>query len=74
MRLGLEAALVDGELVMRDLAVDGGVVTAVGLARKGRGVAVPGLVDLQVNGYAESISSPSRSGRERSRTPSLRVA
>ena len=36
MRLGLEAALVDGELVAGDLAVDGGVVTAVGLARKGR--------------------------------------
>ena len=52
MRLGLEAALVDGELVVGDLAVDAGVVTAVGLAGKGRGVAVPGLVDRQVTGYA----------------------
>jgi N-acetylglucosamine-6-phosphate deacetylase len=62
MRLGVEAALVDGALVAGDLAVEGGVVTAVGLAGKGRGVAVPGLVDLQVNGYAgvDLLTEPER--------------
>ena len=53
MRLGVEAALVDGRLVPGDVAVDDGLVSAVGLgARGGRGVAAPGFVDLQVNGFA----------------------
>jgi N-acetylglucosamine-6-phosphate deacetylase len=53
VRLGVEAALVEGEFVRGDVDVDGGVVTAVGLATTARGgVAVPGFVDLQVNGYA----------------------
>jgi len=53
MRLGVEAALVEGEFVRGDVDVDGGLVTAVGLATTARGgVAVPGFVDLQVNGYA----------------------
>jgi N-acetylglucosamine-6-phosphate deacetylase len=54
MRLAVEAAVVRGELVPGDVDVDGGVVTAVGLPTSGgRGrVAVPGFVDLQVNGYA----------------------
>jgi N-acetylglucosamine-6-phosphate deacetylase len=53
MKLGVEAALVRGELVPGDVDVDDGVVTAVGLANGARGcVAVPGFVDLQVNGYA----------------------
>jgi N-acetylglucosamine-6-phosphate deacetylase len=53
MRLGVEAALVRGELVPGDVDVEDGVVTAVGLANGSRGcVAVPGFVDLQVNGYA----------------------
>jgi N-acetylglucosamine-6-phosphate deacetylase len=52
MRLGVEAALVDGELVLGDVEVDGGTVTAVGLGGGGRGVAAPGFVDLQVNGFA----------------------
>jgi N-acetylglucosamine-6-phosphate deacetylase len=51
MRLGVAAALVEGELVPGDVEVDGDVVAAVGLAGAGRGLAVPGLVDLQVNGY-----------------------
>jgi N-acetylglucosamine-6-phosphate deacetylase len=53
VKLGVEAALVRGEFVRGDVDVDGGVVTAVGLATTARGgVAVPGFVDLQVNGYA----------------------
>jgi N-acetylglucosamine-6-phosphate deacetylase len=53
MKLGVEAALVHGELVPGDVEVVDGRIAAVGLARgrKGR-VAVPGFVDLQVNGYA----------------------
>ena len=52
MRLGVEAALVRGELVAGDVEVDDGVVLEVGLAGGKRGrVAVPGFVDLQVNGF-----------------------
>src|SRR5436305_12849977 len=52
MRLGVEAALVRGELVAGDVEVDDGTVTEVGLAGGPRGrVAVPGFVDLQVNGF-----------------------
>jgi N-acetylglucosamine-6-phosphate deacetylase len=53
MRLNVEAALVRGRLVHGDVEVDAGVVTAVGLPNGSRGcIAVPGFVDLQVNGYA----------------------
>jgi N-acetylglucosamine-6-phosphate deacetylase len=53
VRLGVEAALVDGALVPGDVEVADGVVAAYGLAgANGRGVAVPGFVDLQVNGFA----------------------
>src|SRR4051794_15658103 len=54
MRLGVEAALVDGRLVPGDVAVDAGVIAAVGLTRAGgeQGIAAPGFVDLQVNGFA----------------------
>lgn len=52
MRLGVEAALVDGRLVPGDVAVDGGRIEAVGLDGAGRGLAAPGFVDLQVNGFA----------------------
>jgi len=51
-RLGVAAALVDGALVAGDLAVDEGVIVAVGLSGSGSGIAAPGFVDLQVNGYA----------------------
>jgi N-acetylglucosamine-6-phosphate deacetylase len=52
MRLGVEAALVDGTLLLGDVEIDGGVVTNVGLGGSpGRGIAVPGFVDLQVNGF-----------------------
>jgi N-acetylglucosamine-6-phosphate deacetylase len=51
MRIGVEAALVDGILLGGDVEVEDGRITAVGLAGAGRGVAVPGFVDLQVNGF-----------------------
>jgi N-acetylglucosamine-6-phosphate deacetylase len=53
MRLGVRAALVDGRLVPGDLEIEDGIVTAYGiLSSKGRGIASPGFVDLQVNGFA----------------------
>ena len=52
MRLGVEAALVRGELVRGDVEVEDSRIVAVGLAGGPRGqVAIPGFVDLQVNGY-----------------------
>ena len=52
MRLGVEAALIRGQLVEGDVEVEDGVVVDVGLAPGGRGrIAVPGFVDLQVNGF-----------------------
>jgi N-acetylglucosamine-6-phosphate deacetylase len=52
-RLGVEAALVDGALVRGDVEVVDGRIAAVGLSvRPGKGVAAPGFVDLQVNGFA----------------------
>jgi N-acetylglucosamine-6-phosphate deacetylase len=53
MRLGVEFALVEGRLVRGDVEVTDGRVAAVGVASgNGRGIAVPGFVDLQVNGFA----------------------
>ena len=53
MRLGVEAALIDGHLVSGDVEILGGRVAGVGLASpNGRGIAVPGFVDLQVNGFS----------------------
>jgi N-acetylglucosamine-6-phosphate deacetylase len=52
MRLGVAAALVDGELIPGDVAIADGAIAAVGLAGGGRGIAAPGFVDLQVNGFA----------------------
>lgn len=51
-RLGVGAALVASELVPGDLAVEEGRVAAVGLSPAGRGLALPGFVDLQINGFA----------------------
>ncbi len=52
-QLGVGAALVDGELVAGDVALDGGRVHQVGVpVSGGHGLAVPGFVDLQVNGFA----------------------
>ncbi len=52
MRLGVAAAVVDGTLVRGDVEIVDGAVAQIGLAHRGSGIAVPGLVDLQVNGYA----------------------
>jgi N-acetylglucosamine-6-phosphate deacetylase len=53
VKLGVEAALVDGRLVPGDVEVVDGRVVGVGRAAgNGRGIAVPGFVDLQVNGFA----------------------
>ena len=53
MRLGVGAALVDGELVPGDVEIAGGVVRAVGLgATPTDRIAAPGFVDLHVNGFA----------------------
>jgi N-acetylglucosamine-6-phosphate deacetylase len=53
MKLGVEAALVGGALVPGDVEVVDGIVTGYGLANGNGGrIAVPGFVDLQVNGFA----------------------
>jgi N-acetylglucosamine-6-phosphate deacetylase len=53
MRLGVGGALVDGVIVPGDVEVADGIVAAVGLpSPDGRGIAVPGFIDLQVNGFA----------------------
>jgi len=53
MRLGVAAALVDGAIVPGDVLVENGAIVRVG-SRPGApgGLAVPGFVDLQVNGFA----------------------
>jgi N-acetylglucosamine-6-phosphate deacetylase len=52
MRLGVEAALVDGTFVAGDVEVEEGRIVRCGLGGpSGRGLAVPGFVDLQVNGF-----------------------
>jgi N-acetylglucosamine-6-phosphate deacetylase len=52
VRLGVEAALVRGELVPGDVEIEDGIIVDVGLAGGTRGrIAVPGFVDLQVNGF-----------------------
>ena len=52
MRLGVEAAVVDGVLLRGDVEVADGRIVAVGVnAGNGSGIAIPGLVDLQVNGF-----------------------
>jgi N-acetylglucosamine-6-phosphate deacetylase len=52
-RLGVEAALVGGALLPGDVELVDGRVAAVGLnGTPGKGIAAPGFVDLQVNGFA----------------------
>src|SRR5439155_12798178 len=52
MRLGVEAALVGRQLVPGDVEVVDGLVSGYGLpGTNGRGIAAPGFVDLQVNGF-----------------------
>jgi N-acetylglucosamine-6-phosphate deacetylase len=53
VKLGVAASLVAGEIVPGDVEIDDGVVTAVGVTPAGRtGLAAPGFIDLQVNGFA----------------------
>jgi N-acetylglucosamine-6-phosphate deacetylase len=53
MRLGVEAALVGRRLVPGDVETVDGRIAAYGLTSpNGTGIATPGFVDLQVNGYA----------------------
>ncbi|HZQ63863.1 MAG TPA: N-acetylglucosamine-6-phosphate deacetylase [Gaiellaceae bacterium] len=48
----MRAALVDGEIVPGDVAIEDGLIAGFGLASAdGRGIASPGFVDLQVNGF-----------------------
>lgn len=52
MRLGVRAALVEGEVLPGDVVVEDGQIDRVGVEPAGRaGLAVPGFVDLQVNGF-----------------------
>lgn len=51
--LGVSAALVDGALLAGDVRIDGDTVVEVGLPpTPGGRIAAPGMVDLQVNGFA----------------------
>ena len=53
MRLGVARAIVEGAVVDGDVEVEDGHVAAVGVpAAGGAGLAVAGLVDIQVNGCA----------------------
>ena len=53
MRLGVGAALVEGTLVPGDVEIADGHVAGVGLSSaNGIGIAAPGFIDLQVNGFA----------------------
>jgi N-acetylglucosamine-6-phosphate deacetylase len=50
-RLGVEAAVVDGIVVRGDVELSAGRISACGLQPGGKGLAVPGFIDLQVNGF-----------------------
>jgi N-acetylglucosamine-6-phosphate deacetylase len=53
VRLGVGAALVSGSLVLGDVEIADGRIAGVGVGSpNGNGVAAPGFVDLQVNGFA----------------------
>jgi len=53
VRLGVEAALVDGRLVSGDVEIADSRIAGVGLggAGSGSGIAVPGFVDLHIHGF-----------------------
>ena len=53
MRLGVSEALVEGSIVPGDVSIDDRRVTGVGLQPAGgSGLAAPGFVDVQINGFA----------------------
>jgi N-acetylglucosamine-6-phosphate deacetylase len=53
VRLGVAAAVLDGRVVPGDVAVADGRIEALGLGGGGgRGLALPGFLDVQVNGFA----------------------
>lgn len=52
MRAGVAGAIVNGHYVRGDIDVVDGQIASYGLSPRGHGLALPGLVDLQVNGYA----------------------
>jgi len=53
LRLGVRAALVDGRLVEGDVTIVDGLVAEVGLEPgSGDGIAVPGFIDVHINGVA----------------------
>lgn len=53
MRLGVSEAKDDGEIVAGDVVIENGLVAEVGVSPPGRkGLAAPGYIDLQVNGFA----------------------
>ena len=53
MRLGVKAALAGGELVDGDVDIEDGVIARLGVSPAGSdGIAVPGYVDLHINGIA----------------------
>src|SRR5215218_6589873 len=64
MRVGVAAAIVDGTRVEGDVEVEDGRVAAVGLPGGGAGIAAPGFVDLQVNGFGgvDLLAEPERAG------------
>jgi len=51
-RLGVSGAVIGGEYIAGDLSITNGVIDQVGLPPGRGGLAIPGFVDLQVNGFA----------------------
>ena len=53
MRLGVARAISEGAIVEGDVEIKDGMVAAIGITPAGPGgIAVPGFVDMQVNGFA----------------------
>ncbi|HUO45742.1 MAG TPA: N-acetylglucosamine-6-phosphate deacetylase [Acidimicrobiia bacterium] len=51
-RLGVAGALIGSDLVVGDISIANGHIEAIGLSPRGTGLAIPGFVDPQVNGFA----------------------
>jgi N-acetylglucosamine-6-phosphate deacetylase len=52
MRLGVSASVVDGALIDGDVEVADGLINAVGIGGSvGRGIALPGFIDVHTHGY-----------------------